>query len=383
MEEFTELLPLIGDLYDAAVNESLWLPIASRIAAFLGAESGQLKATDFTNGPVLSLSRTANYTPALMQEYVDHFHRYDEWSIRALPLPPDQVRLGEELIGAAEIERLPFGDLLRRLEVSHLIGAVISIDSTAVGIVGVHRKDAAFDDASRRRLTSLLPHLRRALQLKQRLGAERLQRDIGRQSLDQLAIATLLIEAGGRVVFANAAAVALLREGDGVREAGGRICGGTPGATDVLLGLVAQSARTSVLRGAHPGGATQLPRRDRRPLTALVSPFRSDALIFGASSGLAILFVHDPTRVSVTSTAALQSLFKLSPAEARLAAALGDGKSVEAFAKESGYSVHTVRTLLRRVMLKTATKRQGELIALILRSGAALHSADSTAGVRE
>jgi len=62
---------------------------------------------------------------------------------------------------------------------------------------------------------------------------------------------------------------------------------------------------------------------------------------------------------------------------------LGDGKSVEAFAKESGYSVHTVRTLLRRVMLKTATKRQGELIALILRSGAALHSADSTAGVRE
>jgi hypothetical protein len=40
-------------------------------------------------------------------------------------------------------------------------------------------------------------------------------------------------------------------------------------------------------------------------------------------------------------------------------------------------SRHTIRTLLKRIMHKTATNRQGELIALVLRSSAALAEEDA------
>jgi DNA-binding CsgD family transcriptional regulator len=64
----------------------------------------------------------------------------------------------------------------------------------------------------------------------------------------------------------------------------------------------------------------------------------------------------------------LQQMFSLTAAEARLAGKLALGWSIEEIATESGISIETVRTHIKRVLSKTATSRQGELISLVLRS---------------
>jgi DNA-binding CsgD family transcriptional regulator len=61
----------------------------------------------------------------------------------------------------------------------------------------------------------------------------------------------------------------------------------------------------------------------------------------------------------------VQSLFDLTPAEARVARSLAAGRTVENIASEGGVSLNTVRTHVRGVLEKTGCNRQAEVIALL------------------
>jgi DNA-binding CsgD family transcriptional regulator len=58
----------------------------------------------------------------------------------------------------------------------------------------------------------------------------------------------------------------------------------------------------------------------------------------------------------------LGSLFGLTPAEARLAAALVAGASVSEYAEERGIALGTARVQMKQVLAKTSTGRQPELV---------------------
>jgi DNA-binding CsgD family transcriptional regulator len=65
----------------------------------------------------------------------------------------------------------------------------------------------------------------------------------------------------------------------------------------------------------------------------------------------------------------LQRGFGLTPCEARLAAALSTGMSLQEVARMNGVEIGTVRGQLKSVFIKTATKRQPELVAMLARFG--------------
>jgi DNA-binding CsgD family transcriptional regulator len=61
----------------------------------------------------------------------------------------------------------------------------------------------------------------------------------------------------------------------------------------------------------------------------------------------------------------VQSLFDLTPAEARVARSLATGKTVENIASDASVSLNTVRTHMRGVLEKTGCNRQAEVVALL------------------
>ncbi|ULO23693.1 helix-turn-helix transcriptional regulator [Methylocystis sp. SB2] len=61
----------------------------------------------------------------------------------------------------------------------------------------------------------------------------------------------------------------------------------------------------------------------------------------------------------------VQSLYDLTPAEARVARGLVAGNTLEEIATEQSVSRNTVRTHLRGVMEKTGCNRQAEVVALL------------------
>lgn len=81
---------------------------------------------------------------------------------------------------------------------------------------------------------------------------------------------------------------------------------------------------------------------------------------------LATVFICDPGEEPVIAAGSLTRLFGLTRAEAAFAALLIKGRTVEEAAAGLFISVHTARTHLKRILMKTDTGRQAELLRLLL-----------------
>jgi DNA-binding CsgD family transcriptional regulator len=190
-------------------------------------------------------------------------------------------------------------------------------------------------------------------------------------AFERIGIATLVVSGKGRIVYANSQAETLLRAGDAIRVRDGRLAIADRASSGRLASLIGEAADTDMVRGKMPGGGVSIPRGDRLPLTVLVAPFRPAQSCQGSACPAAILFVRDPGQ-STLSSSVLQGLFGLTPAEAVIACALADGMSVDNIAATHGVSLNTARTHVRNALAKTGTRRQAELVALLLRSVASM-----------
>src|SRR5690348_11800972 len=103
----------------------------------------------------------------------------------------------------------------------------------------------------------------------------------------------------------------------------------------------------------------------------MVAPLRPAKDGFGGSIPAAIVFIRDAEQ-STPSIEALRGLFGLTAAEAGVALAIAKGRSLDAIAASHRVSLNTARTHLKNILSKTGTRRQAELVALLLRSVATM-----------
>ena len=74
----------------------------------------------------------------------------------------------------------------------------------------------------------------------------------------------------------------------------------------------------------------------------------------------------DPTDRPQSRAATLRALFRLTPAEARVADLLLEGREMQEVANGLGLTLETTRFHTKRVLSKTGTRRQTELMRLML-----------------
>jgi DNA-binding CsgD family transcriptional regulator len=193
--------------------------------------------------------------------------------------------------------------------------------------------------------------------------------------------ATIVVDCGGTIVFATRLAEAILRQGEGLRNCGGRIGSADPFVAARLAALIRAAAGTAtgLAAGAPRCGGLAIERgEDRLPLTVMVAPFRPKRLGFGTPLPAALIFIRDP-EASGLGVDVLKDLFGLTPAQAAVAAHLAEGESLEHIAARLRISLHTARDHLKAVFAKTNTARQSQLVALLTRTVAALGSVDQSA----
>jgi DNA-binding CsgD family transcriptional regulator len=128
--------------------------------------------------------------------------------------------------------------------------------------------------------------------------------------------------------------------------------------------------------GAGPkavGGVLSLARPSgRRPLAVLVAPLHIKPRWFVYRQPRAIVFVVDPERAPIVPEKYLQRLYNLTPAEAAVAVRILRGEGLQAVADGLRITLATVCTHRQRVFEKTGTKRQAELVRLILEGAAGI-----------
>lgn len=238
------------------------------------------------------------------------------------------------------------------------------------------RKHKPFSEADRKRYKLLMPHLSRALGMQFRLRDAEHRVAASLAALEGLGAAALLVGAGGEIVFANRAALALLAEGDGLRlrSLGGRNRwrlvaehGATQAKIDAAL---RQAADADSLTAAHFSRAIPVPRPSGLAPYALQLSALPQGNAFGAGGGgaipRAILFVADSARPAALDGATLTHLFGLTAGEARLAEVLGAGMGLQEAADALEVSHNTAKSQLQQVYQKTGADNRARLMKLLM-----------------
>ena len=203
-----------------------------------------------------------------------------------------------------------------------------------------------------RGLQAVLPHLQTTLRLKRHLVdmASRVAALEG--ALDELGVGVLLAARSGRTLYANRLAETTLRT---MREAGGSAA---PGRR--MREIIEQSdgRRHAIARGPW-----------QRPVIVRavpVSGYGAERLLPNSECRVAV-FLRDPEQREDTPRAELMASLGLTPREASLAELLARDMTVSDAAAMLGITRENARIHLKRIFSKTDTRRQAELVSLILR----------------
>jgi DNA-binding CsgD family transcriptional regulator len=208
------------------------------------------------------------------------------------------------------------------------------------------------------RLDVLRPHLARAALMSARFAFERAQGAVA--ALEMVGIPAAVLGPRGAAIATNSLLEALTPAV--VQSRPGRLGLANPRA-DLMLTTALEAAEA----GLHTGPVRSIPvpaGEDSGAMVAHILPIRASAreVFTGAA---AVLLMTPVTLRELPDAAVIQGLFDLTPAEARIARALGGGMTIGQIASTTGASAATVRNQVQSVFGKTGMHRQADLVGLL------------------
>lgn len=233
--------------------------------------------------------------------------------------------------------------------------------------IALHREAGTgdgFDHSAPACLTALAPHVGQAAGLGQRWQHAQSQARQLQAHLDLLRCAAVVCDEAGAVQWTNRSARQLLQAGSPLGVQAGLLRGAQPAQTAQLRQEIAAAARAACIADSAPRWLALA--RDGRSLHIALQGQPADD-----GPARVLLMITDSRSLVDTPADTWRQLLGVTPAEARLVAALAQGRTLEAHAAQRGVSLGTVRNQLKQVLAKTGTKRQAELVRLALGSAAA------------
>jgi len=354
----TDLIGLIDRIYDAAMSFDAWPDALAPLADAFGARDAALGAMAPHALPWLFAPRT---DPEYLRVYAEAYH----------PLNHVWHRITRRGVGrpATDAMVMPRDELVR--STYHNEWAKPQGYSTALGSMILAEQgwrtvlmlpgQAEFGRDELQLLDLLTPHIRRAVRLNNRLGQGDVNDRVTARLLQEMTTAAFLLDSDGRVLFANAAAEDIFRDGRRLRLVQGRLAAHRPEDASRLGEMIADCARRSpgggdTLRLAPPSGSD---------LVLQILPVRRETALLAPGMPVAIAF--DATqRTPVDAAQRLRLKYGLTAAEAAFALEIAKGDGKQAAAERRGVSFATARTHLSRIFEKTGVHRQAELVRLVL-----------------
>lgn len=213
----------------------------------------------------------------------------------------------------------------------------------------------------------LLSHLVRAVSLHGQMARLQTERDALFAYFDSMDIGIILVSQDGGIQFANVPAEAILAKGEELVRRNGLLSAVNSREQRRLETLILRAGNT-LPDEKREAGTMAISRPALAPLLVYVTPADSRRQVQdGLAVSDAIVWIINPAGQGNLDLSPLQELFGLTPSEARLCQELAHGHSVKEVAAKWSVSIPTIRTHLAHALEKTVTRRQSELVTLILR----------------
>ena len=359
--------PLLDALYGMDLLAPDWTPVFDLLSRTFRSPviAVQIHDTMHRHGQITTASALSD---ALLQHY-ETLSREHPWFERGTDkLLAAGIADDRGLMTEAELKATRFyGEFLQPARIGHGMALCMHHQGPAnLAVLTINRdwQPGHFDEREWEQARSLLPHLRNVYLLQQRLGWLDSQSQRFRAALDHLSDGVLLLDVGGRLLFCNTAAQQMEAGRLFVRRPDGRL-GMLWSADDRLLQHI---LRQLCAPGAVAPRVLRLHGPDGR-LTGMLKLCPTDRLAGTQWSEFqvrVIAFVESIALAASTVGPQLQAQWGFTPAEAQLARWLMQGFSLDEAAEHLGVTKNTVRTQLRSLFDKTETRRQAELMRVLL-----------------
>lgn len=228
-----------------------------------------------------------------------------------------------------------------------------------------------FGERDKQLCRRLLPHLRRALELRQRLARSEAERELHAAVTERLQVGVVGLDAQGRIVVCNDVARDILATQDALLAVQDRLRAVHGGEDRALQKLIALSLGAAASPGMAAGKGSPLAvtlRGGCGRLGILVRRLPEHALSHEPGQARCAVFIRDPRRQPEPSADVIGCLLGLTRAESALTLRLAQGDSLEEAANRLAIRVTTARAHLRAIFQKTGVTRQAMLVRLLLNS---------------
>jgi DNA-binding CsgD family transcriptional regulator len=369
------LLAAIDGIHAAATGDITWSSALEGVCDFVGARAADLNMFNARTLEYLAFhpARADPFVLRYIADYMsDVLHENPRIARIYLPMSEGKIVADSDIWTPGELRSMPFfADFLQPWGTYDSLNTWVrrTDDGSPWIALAVHfrKEDCPPQAEERRRLGMLLPHIRRACSVEERLG-QALRTTIELQeALEHVREAVMLLNENGRVVGANRAATDLLQIERGISLARDETLhlGSSANQGALMAALRRCRAPEAVLDtpDAAPSSQIVVTRFDAAPLALTVQPLPSARRY--RSCAVAALFVRVPEAAAAHEVQSLREAYGLTPAELQLVRGLVNGSSLKELAILNGISYETARTYLRRVFDKTGTNRQAALVGLV------------------
>jgi DNA-binding CsgD family transcriptional regulator len=356
LRDYINVEMLVDEIYEAGVVPERWPQVFDKLAGIADGEGAMI----FAAAP--GMPRWCS--SAAIHERVDRWTRspFSQNNPRSERLFSNiETRFLTDLdrFTLEELDKEKFyTEVLRPDGLGWCVGTSIGVPSSDMLVLSVEKAYAKgpVPRETAEQLDRLRPHLARSAILAGRLGVDRARTAIA--TLEMIELPAAAVTRNGRVVAANSAFQSVSATvGIGARD---HVQFSAPAIQTMFVEALDRPVSLARTGRSIPIAATSA----SAPLIVHVLPLRLAGLdVF--TGAVSIVFVVAINQQGSPPPELLQTLFDLTPAEARIASMLIDGHSLTKVSKLQGVSLNTVRTQLKSVFAKTGVDRQVDLARLL------------------
>lgn len=350
----------VAAIHEAGVSPARWPRALRSVMTLLEVDKGAL--FDVRADPVeLESVFGLGHDAAAQRIYAEHYFAIDPTRQAGLAKPPLQVFSSYAVFDEGFRARSEYFDFARRYGIGDMVGISTRIIDGRRYVMSL-QGDAdgpAFDEEAKQWMRMLGPHLHRARQVQARLEQAELARlELG-AGLDSVASAAFIVDGAGRTRFRNEAAAQLRSLHPGVFRKRANLGFSDPRLNERFAAAVRQAARQG-------GQATVLGLAiDSDKAEIIVAPLQAGPAAASAEPLALVAIVRQAVDAEAIAWR-LRALYRLSDTEARVAAAVAMGRTLEEIAAMNNVKEATLRSQLRAIFRKTGTERQADLVRLAL-----------------
>jgi DNA-binding CsgD family transcriptional regulator len=353
---------IIEDLYEGTLDRVAWDRAILSIVDSVRASGAMLFAFNPSTGGVLR-DEQHRVDPKVVADYANYWTFEDHRRKYALTLPVGEPGTEVSLRIPLKDSRI-YNELLLPVDMPHFMPAWLHKSpqkAVALSLQG-SLKRGPFESRDIERVRVVLPHLARALEIRDRLEAAEVRATNLSSVLDVTTFGVIVLDADQKIIEANAVASALMQ----------KECGLNLGPDGVLETGRGESHHLAswLLGGAAPNRIADtllhIPREGKLPLSVLATPISKVRTAWIAGEPAWLLLLFDPERRVTFNTQILVKDLGLSRREAQVASLLAAGLNVAEISRRLHITVHTVRAQLKSAFQKTGCRSQTDLTRRIL-----------------